>query len=77
MDDDIDVIHMLPWDDFVLEPIVLDEIYKVDRVTLGLQTRAPYRLTPDITHVQLSALNLEACPHCTTQSPFILTSSED
>ena len=31
--DDDDVIHMLSWDDLVLEPIVSNWSYKVDGIT--------------------------------------------
>ena len=40
-----DNIHMMSWDDGLLEPIVLDDGYEVD--TLGSQTSAPFILISD------------------------------
>ena len=37
-----DSIHMMSWDDGLLEPIVLDDGYKVD--TMGSQTSTPFNL---------------------------------
>ena len=42
-----DRIHMLSWDDFELELIVVDESYEVDGVISDPQTSSPFRLVLD------------------------------
>ena len=49
-----DCIHMLNWDDFEPEPIVVDESYEVDGVILDTQAFAPFRLVPNTLLVQLT-----------------------
>ncbi|RVW94664.1 hypothetical protein CK203_030894 [Vitis vinifera] len=39
-----DRIHMLSWDDYELEPIVVDESYEVDGVISESWASAPFRL---------------------------------
>ena len=52
-----DAIHMLSWDDLVLEPIVLNGSYEVDGVASGPQTPMPYILVPDIVPMQFPTLS--------------------
>ena len=42
-----DHIHMLSWDDYEPEPIVVDESYEVDGVILDPQPSSPFRLVLD------------------------------
>ena len=42
-----DCIHMLSWDDYELEPIVVDESYEVGGVILDPQPSSPFRLVLD------------------------------
>ncbi|KAL6321720.1 hypothetical protein AAG906_031232 [Vitis piasezkii] len=57
-------IHMLSWDDYELEPIVVDESYEVDGVTLDSQASAPFRLVPDMPPLQLTTIWVSSfiCP---------------
>ena len=45
-------IHMLSWDGYELEPIVVDESYEVDGVTSDSQASEPFRLVPDTPPLQ-------------------------
>ena len=45
-----DRIHMLSWDDYESEPIVVDESYEVDGVISDSQASAPFRLVPNTPH---------------------------
>ena len=47
---------MLSWDDYELEPIVVDESYEVDGVTSDSQALAPFRLVPDTPPLQLTTV---------------------
>ena len=47
-----DHIHMLSWDESMLEPIVADGIYEVGGVTLGPRMPTPFRLVLDVTSIQ-------------------------
>ncbi|RVW69501.1 Retrovirus-related Pol polyprotein from transposon 17.6 [Vitis vinifera] len=49
-----DSIHMLSWDDGLLEPIVLHDSYEIDGVSLVPQTPAPFSLIPDEAPFQLT-----------------------
>ena len=42
-----DCIHMLSWDYYESEPIVVDESYEVDGVISDSRAFAPFRLVPD------------------------------
>ena len=46
---DDDVIHMLSWDDLVLEHGIWS--YEVDGVTSSPQTSMPFKLVPDVMHM--------------------------
>ncbi|KAL6335862.1 hypothetical protein AAG906_003487 [Vitis piasezkii] len=59
-----DHIHMLSWDDYELEPIVLDEIYEMSGVTLGPRMPVPFIL-PLI------------FPHYSVQMPFVFIPDVD
>ena len=47
-----DSIHMLSWDDGLLESIVLDDGYEVD--TVGSQTSTPFSLISDWVSFELT-----------------------
>ncbi|RVW60156.1 hypothetical protein CK203_092316 [Vitis vinifera] len=47
-----DHIHMLSWDEPVVEPVVADGIYKVGGVTFGPWMPTSFRLVLDVTSVQ-------------------------
>ena len=51
-----DRIHMLSWDDFEPEPVVVDESYEVDGVISNPQASAPFKLVPDTPPVQLTTV---------------------
>ena len=72
-----DVIHVLSWDDLVLEPIVLDGSYEVDGITSSSQTPMPFMLIPDVAPIQLLAPRPLIDSHHTIQTPFILTPCDD
>ena len=72
-----DAIHMLSWDDLVMESIVLYGSYEVDGVASGPQTPMPYRLVPNIVTIRFPTLNPMTHSRYTVQAPFILTPSED
>ena len=74
---DDDVIHMLSWDDLVLEPIVLDGSCKVDGVTSSPQALIPFRLIPDVELLPLPTPRLMTHSCHTTHTPFILTPCKD
>ena len=43
-----DRIHMLSWDDYEPDPIVVDESYEVDGVISESWASAPFRLVPNM-----------------------------
>ena len=49
-------IHMLSWDDYELEPIVVDESYEVDGMITDSYTSATFRLVLDTPPLQLTTV---------------------
>ena len=60
-----DHIHMLSWDESEPEPIVLDEIYEIDRVALGPRMSTPFRLILEAALVQTTTVEPLILPHTT------------
>ncbi|RVW87092.1 hypothetical protein CK203_048334 [Vitis vinifera] len=54
------------------EPIVLDEIHEIGRVTLGHQMPTPFRLVPEVALVQTTTVAPLTFPHYSAQTPFVL-----
>ena len=72
-----DRIHMLSWDDYEPEPIVVGECYEVDGVILDLQASASFRLVLDTPPLQLTTVRPLIHPCYSIQSPFILSRDPD
>ena len=72
-----DRIHMLSWDDYEPEPIVVDENYEVDGVISNLQASAPFRLVLDMPPLQLTTIGPLIYPCYNIQSLFILNRDPD
>ena len=51
-----DCIHMLSWDYYESEPIVVDESYEVDGVISDSRASAPFRLVPDTPPLQSTTI---------------------
>ena len=68
-----DHIHMLSWDDYESESIVVDKSYEVDGVISNSQAFAPSRLVLDMTPLQLTMVGSLIHPCYSIQSPFILS----
>ena len=73
----IDRIHMLSWEDFEPEPIVVDESYEVDGVILDPQASTPFRLVPNTPLVQLTTVGPLIHQCYSIQYPFILSRDPD
>ena len=69
----VDRIHMLSWEDFEPEPIVVDESYEVDGVILDPQASTPFRLVPNTLLLRLTTIRSLIRPCYSIQSPFILS----
>ena len=72
-----DCIHMLSWDDYEPEPIVVDEIYEVDEVISDSQAFVPFRLVPHTPPLQSTTIGSLIHPCYNIQSPFILSRDLD
>ena len=72
-----DIIHMLSWDDVLLEPIVLHESCEVDEVSLGSQVSTPFRLIPDRASFQLTHSTPLVIKRQDTFVPFNLWLEDD
>ncbi|RVW88378.1 hypothetical protein CK203_040939 [Vitis vinifera] len=72
-----DHIHMLSWDESVLEPIVANGIYEVGGVTLGPRMPTPFRLVPDVTSIQLTIVKPLIFPCYSVQTLFVLIPDVD
>ena len=72
-----DHIHMLSWDESVLEPIVVDGIYEVSRMTLGPWMPTLFKLVPDVTSVQSTIVEPLIFPCYSFQTPFVLIPDVD
>ncbi|WJZ87704.1 hypothetical protein VitviT2T_007068 [Vitis vinifera] len=73
----VDRIHMLSWEDFEPEPIVVDESYEVDGVILDPQASTPFRLVPNTPLVQLTTVGPLIHQCYSIQYPFILSRDPD
>ena len=67
-----DHIHMLSWDEPVVEPVVADGIYKVGGVTFGPWMPTSFRLVLDVTSVQSTTVEPLTFPCYNVQTPFVL-----
>ena len=67
-----DHIHMLSWDEPEPEPIVLDKIHEISKVTLGPWMSTPFRLTPEATSVQTTTVEPLTFPHYSVRTSFVL-----
>ena len=67
-----DVIHMLSWDDGLLEMIVLDDGYEIVGVTSDFSIPAPFNLILDRASLQLIPSTPSDVGHGDTFAPFIL-----
>ena len=65
---------MLSWDKSKPEPIVLDGVYEIGRVTLGPQMSTPLRLVPEAASVQMTTVEPLTFPHYSVQTLFVLIS---
>ena len=72
-----DHIHMLSWDDYEPEPIVVDESYEVDRMISNSQASTPFRLVIDTPPLELTTIGLLIHPCYNIQSSFILSRDLD
>ena len=63
---------MLSWDEPEPEPIVLDEIHEIGKVTLGPWISTPFRLTPEATSVQTTTVEPLTFPHYSVRTLFVL-----
>ncbi|RVW91289.1 hypothetical protein CK203_035423 [Vitis vinifera] len=65
-----DHIHMLSWDDYESESIVVDKSYEVDGVISNSQAFAPFRLVLDMTPLQLTMVGslIHPCSHLLLES---------
>ena len=72
-----DRIHMLSWDDYGPEPIVVGENYEVDGVISNLQASAPFRLVPGMPPLQLTTIGPLIYLCYNIQSLFILNRDPD
>ncbi|KAL6331416.1 hypothetical protein AAG906_011354 [Vitis piasezkii] len=72
-----DHIHMLSWDESVLEPIVADGIYEVGGVILGPRMSTPFRLVLDVTSIQLTIVEPLIFPCYSVQTPFVFIPDVD
>ena len=69
-----DRIHMLSWDDYESEPIVVDESYEVDGVISNSQASASFRLVPNTPPLQLTTVGSLIYLCYNIQSLFIFES---
>ena len=72
-----DRIHMLSWDDYESESIVVDKSYEVDGAISDSQAFAPFRLVLDTPPLQLTTVGPLILPCYSIQSPFILSRDPD
>ncbi|KAL6330164.1 hypothetical protein AAG906_040084 [Vitis piasezkii] len=72
-----DRIHMLSWDDYESEPIVVDESYEVDGVISNSQASASFRLVPNTPPLQLTTVGPLIYPCYSIQSLFTLSRDPD
>ena len=72
-----DCIHMLSWDDYEPEPIVVDESYEVDGVISDSHASAPFRSVLNTPPLQLTTVGSLIHPCYNIQSSFILSRDLD
>ncbi|RVX08373.1 hypothetical protein CK203_014115 [Vitis vinifera] len=72
-----DRIHMLSWDDYESEPIVVDESYEVDGVISNSQASASFRLVPNTPPLQLTTVGSLIYLCYNIQSLFTLSRDPD
>ncbi|RVW60319.1 Ran-binding protein 1-like a [Vitis vinifera] len=66
-----DHIHMLSWDEPVVEPIVVNGIYKVGGVTFSPWMPTSFRLVLDVTSVQSTTVEPLTFPCYNVQTPVV------
>ena len=67
-----DHVHMLSGDDSDPEPIMLDVIYEMSRVTLGPRMLVPFRLVPEAASIQATTSEPLTFTRYSVQMPFVL-----
>ena len=67
-----DHIHMLSWDKSEPQPVVLDKIYEIGKVTLGPQMSTPFRPILEVALVQTATVEPLTFSHYCVQTPFVL-----
>ena len=70
-----DNIHMMSWDDGLLEPIVLNDGYEID--TVGFQTSTPFSLISDWVPFELTPIAALGIARQGPSVPFILRPDDD
>ena len=70
-----DNIHMMSWDDGLLEPIVLNDGYEID--TVGVQTSTPFSLISDWVPFELTPIAALGIARQGPSVPFILRPDDD
>nr|CAN67851.1 hypothetical protein VITISV_020214 [Vitis vinifera] len=70
-----DNIHMMSWDDGLLEPIVLNDGYEID--TVGFQTSTPFSLISDWVPYELTPIAALGIARQGPSVPFILRPDDD